>query len=282
MNPPIYDAIVIGAGQAGLSISYQLMKYNLNHVVFEQGKIGESWRSQRWESFRLNTANKLNILPGQENIFPDPEGFSSAPEFVSFLEGYSKTFKLPVVENCRVLSLEKVQASNYFSVCVSENDSVKYYRGKLVIVASGAQNGKNIPPFAKNISPAVIQLHACDYRKASFLPDGAVLVVGSAQSGVQVAEDLIEAGRKVFISTSKVARVPRRYRGKDIVDWLLMTGFYDVRTVDVTDPQVLMMRQPQISGTGVRGHTLSLQLLARNGAVILGKIKDAYDLKGFL
>jgi putative flavoprotein involved in K+ transport len=107
------------------------------------------------------------------------------------------------------------------------------------------------------------------------IPDGAVLVVGSAQSGMQIAEDLINRGRKVFISTSQVSRVPRRYRGKDIVDWLVLTGFYDIQTIDITDPRLLAMKQPQVSTVGLRGHTLSLQALARNGAVILGKTEAA-------
>ena len=114
------------------------------------------------------------------------------------------------------------------------------------------------------------------------LPEGSVLVVGSAQSGVQIAEDLIENGRKVFISTSQVGRVPRRYRGKDIVDWLILTGFNDVRTSEITDHKIFAMKQPQASGVGIRGHTLSLQALARNGAVILGKIESANAANVFI
>jgi putative flavoprotein involved in K+ transport len=275
MNNPFLDIIVIGAGHAGLSISYYLKKFNLNHIVFNQGRIGESWRNQRWDSFKLNTPNKVNLLPGQENIFSDAEGFSSVSDFVSFLESYSKTFQLPVVEKCEVKSVENIPDSKEFSVHVSENGSTRYYRCKQVVVASGGQNKKNIPSFAENISPEIIQIHVSEYRNASLLPEGSVLVVGSAQSGVQVAEDLINMGRKVFISTSKVGRVPRRYRGKDIVDWLMITGFFDLETINVTDPQIFMARQVQISGVGVRGHTSSLQALARNGAVILGKIENA-------
>ncbi len=275
MNASVLDVIVIGAGQAGLSISYHLKDLHLDHIVFEQAVIGNSWRNQRWDSFKLNTSNKFNLLPGQEDFFSDAEGFSSASDFAYLLQDYSRKFDLPVIENSRVLSLEYVSRPKYFSVCVSENDSVKYYLSKQVVIASGGQNNKNIPSFAKNISEEVIQLHACEYRNTSLLPEGAVLIVGSAQSGVQIAEDLIESGRKVFISTSQVARVPRRYRGKDIVDWLMLTGYNEVRTTDVTDHQILKMKQPQVSGVGVRGHTASLQSLARKGVVILGKIETA-------
>ncbi len=219
------------------------------------------------------------MLPGQENIFADADGFSSASDFVYLLQDYCKKFDLPVIENSRVLSVEYVSGSKYFSVCVSENGSAKYYLSKQVVIASGGQNIKNIPFFAKKISEEVLQLHACEYRNISLLPEGAVLIVGSAQSGVQIAEDLIESGRKVFISTSQVARVPRRYRGKDIVDWFMLTGFNEVRTTDVADHQILTMKQPQASGVGVRGHTVSLQSLARKGVVILGKIETADPAK---
>jgi putative flavoprotein involved in K+ transport len=182
---------------------------------------------------------------------------------------------LPVLENCEVLSVEKVPGSSDFSICVSENNSYGFYRSKQIVVASGAQNKKRMPSYAKNIPPEIFQVHTGEYRNDSLLPDGAVLVVGSAQSGMQITEDLISRGRKVFISTSQVSRVPRRYRGKDIVDWLVLTGFYDMQTIDVTDPRLLAMKQPQVSTVGLRGHTLSLQALARNGAVILGKTEVA-------
>jgi putative flavoprotein involved in K+ transport len=275
MNTSVLDVIVIGAGHAGLSVSYQLKKLHLAHIVFEKGKIGDTWRNQRWDSFRFNTTNRVNLLPGQANIFSEAEGFCSAPEFVDSLDGYARTFQLPVVENCKVLSVEKIPDLNEFQVAVSENGSAKYYRSKQIVVASGGQNIKNIPLFAGNISPEILQLHTSEYRNSSLLPEGSILVIGSAQSGVQVAEDLIDNGREVFISTSRVTRVPRRYRGSDIVDWLILTGFYDTQTNDVSDSQILEMKFPQISGTGLRGHTLSLQSLAQKGVVVLGKTGNA-------
>ena len=189
MNASVLDVIVIGAGHAGLSISYHLKKLHLDHIVFEQAEIGNSWSNQRWDSFKLNTPNKFNLLPEQENNFADAEGFSSASDFVCVLQDYCKKFDLPVIEKSRVLSVEYVSGSKYFSVCVSENGSAKYYLSKQVVIASGGQNNKNIPSFAKNISKEVLQVHACEYRNTSLLPEGAVLIVGSAQSGVQIAED---------------------------------------------------------------------------------------------
>ncbi len=282
MNTSVLDVIVIGGGHAGLSISYHLKKLNLSHIVFEQRKIGSTWRSQRWDSFKLNTPNKINLLPGQENIFPDPEGFSSATEFVSFLERYSEEFQLPLIESSRVLSVESVTDPKGFSVRISENGYEKNYRTRQIVVASGSQNIMIKPSFSGNISPVILQLHASEYKNGSLLPDGGVLVVGCAQSGIQIAEDLIDKGRNVFISTSQVSRMPRRYRGKDITDWLILTGFFDQRTTEVTDSRILGMKQPQVSTVGPRGHTVSLQSLARKGATILGKTEFTDSTTAFL
>jgi putative flavoprotein involved in K+ transport len=278
MIESLLDVIVIGAGHAGLSISYYLKQGNLNHIVFEQAKIGDSWRNQRWDTFKLNSPNKTNLLPGQKKALFDDDSFSTATEFVSLLEDYSVKFRLPVNENCRVLSVEKVPGKKDFSVRVGSNGSERYYQSRQVVIASGSQNKKMIPSFAKNISPEIHQLHSCEYRNPTLLPVGNVLVVGSGQSGMQIAEDLIENGIKVFISTSRVPRVPRRYRGKDILEWLAITGFLDLRTADVTDPGILKIKQPQVSTTGLKGHTLSLQGLAKRGAFIVGKAGSAHDM----
>ena len=282
MNASILDVIVVGAGHAGLSISYHLKDHHLSHLVLEKSRIGDTWHNQRWDSFKLNTPNKWNLLPGQENMFSDPDGFCSAPDFAAFLERYYVKFQLPVIENCEVLSVECVPESNEFSVHASENGNAKNYRCKQIVIASGGQNIKSFPSFARNIPPEIVQLHTNEYRNASALPDGAILVIGSAQSGAQIAEDLIVDDRKVFISTSQVPRVPRRYRGKDIVDWLVLSGFYDLQKNDVTDPLILKMKQPQVSTVGLQGHTLSLQGLAHNGAVILGKTENTNGAVIFL
>jgi putative flavoprotein involved in K+ transport len=269
------DVIVVGAGHAGLSISYYLKQLGLSHLVFERGKVGDSWSNQRWDSFRLNTPNRVNLLPGLENKFQDGDGYCSASDFVNLLDSYRATFNLPVIENCEVVAIKKKSGSQEFSVQVIENNLDKIYTCRKVVVASGGQNKPYIPFFSSEVNPQITQLHAAGYRNESLLPPGAVFVVGSAQSGVQIAEDLLLAGRHVFLSTSKVGRACRRYRGRDIVDWLLLTGYFDVRTSEIPLQQIRQERQPQISGTGIRGHTLSLQLLAKMGAVILGKAENA-------
>jgi len=144
-----------------------------------------------------------------------------------------------------------------------------------VIIASGVANEKKIPLFSNKISAAIQQIHSSEYRNPSQLPEGAVLVTGGAQSGVQIAEDLADAGRKVFLSTSMVARIPRHYRGKDCMDWLNAMKFFDIRTEDITDPVMLSMKPPQLTGTGNGKHTISLQSLAKKGVTLLGKMEKA-------
>jgi putative flavoprotein involved in K+ transport len=273
MPDPSFDVAVIGAGQAGLAISYLLTQYGMRHIVLERERIGESWRTQRWNSFALNSPNRFNVLPGDVYDGANPDGFDSAPGFVSYLEGYANRWQLPVQEHARVVSVER-NSSGYHVTSV-RHGTTRRYDCRKVVVTSGAMNAPRIPSYAKEISPDVRQYHTGTYRASSELPDGAVLVVGSAQSGIQVAEDLIQAGRRVYLSTSAVGRAPRRYRGKDILDWLLKVGFYDLKTEDVTDPREFDQKPPQISGVGPLGHTLSLQSLAGKGAVIIGKIDSA-------
>lgn len=277
MEKHLLDVAVIGAGHAGLAISYHLKQNGLAHRVFERGRIGEVWRSQRWDTFTLNSSNKNNQLPGYSYSGNNPEAFCTAREFVAILEDYASQFQLPVQEHSHVISVEKEDDEQLFTITISENEAIKKYRSKQIVVTSGSQNEKKIPSFAANISPDILQLHTMEYRSASQLPDGAVLVAGSAQSGCQIAEDLNDAARKVYLSTSMVGRLPRRYRGRDIIDWLLQMGFFNLRTETVMDPSVLAMRVPQISGVGPLGHTLSLQSLARGGATILGKMENADD-----
>lgn len=267
------DVAVIGGGPAGLSTSYFLNHYGLHHVVLERGRIGESWLTQRWNSFVLNSPNKYNVLPGDIYRGAHPDGFDTAKDFVAYLRSYARRFHLPVQEQSRVVSVER--NSSTYRITALLNNTTQQYTSRQVVVASGALNERRLPSFAMRISPNIQQIHASEYRSPGGLPDGAVLVIGSAQSGLQVAEDIIDSGKKVYLSTSAVARVPRRYRGKDIFEWLIKVGFFDVRTEDITDPREFEQRQPQVSGVGPFGHTQSLQFLARKGAVIIGTIDGA-------
>ena len=267
-----HEVIVIGGGHAGLSISYFLKIRDIDHVVLERGKIGESWRSQRWHSFVLNTPNWMSILPGSSYKGKNPDGFFSVRDFIRSLDAYAGHFSLPIQEHSNVVECTQDEDTEQFLLTVLENGETRHYRANQLVIASGTMNEKRLPSFASDIPQDILQVHTTEYKEAAQLPNGAVLVVGSAQSGTEIASDLLDAGRQVYLSTSKVPRVPRRYRGRDIMDWLNAINFLDMPTNAVRDPQVLEIKQPQVSGVGMYGRTVSLQSLAQRGAVILGKL----------
>jgi putative flavoprotein involved in K+ transport len=275
MNERFTDVIIVGAGHAGLCASYYLQQAGVDHVVFERGKVGESWRSQRWDSFVLNTANKFNGLPGAAYEGDEPDGFAAATTYVAALDAYVQRYRLPVQEYSRVLAIDKPGSDVFFHVTVLRQNTLYHYRCKQVIIASGIANEKSIPALATAIDKNILQLHAGEYRNPDQLPQGAVLVAGSAQSGCQVAEDLADAGRKVFLSTSMVARLPRRYRGKDIMEWLSTMRFFDMRVEDLEDPSGMHMKAPQLTGRDGGQRSISLQSLAKRGITILGKMEKA-------
>ncbi|GAB3049457.1 flavin-containing monooxygenase [Spirosoma pulveris] len=271
MVKPLLDVIVVGAGHAGICVSYYLTKQGVPHLVFEQGRIGETWRSQRWDSFKMNSANKLNLLPQQTPYFEDPDAFAGAAEFALALETYAHQEQLPVKEYCPVMAVHTDQEQAIFRVTVSEEGKETAYLSRRLVIASGGQNRISVPDLANHLAKSVLQLHASEYKNAHQLPAGNVLVVGSGQSGTQITQDLLRSGRHVFLSTARVGRIPRRYRGRDIFDWLVKIGFYNTPTEEVTDPSLLTVKNPQVSGAGDRGKTSSLQSLARSGAIILGR-----------
>jgi putative flavoprotein involved in K+ transport len=267
------EVVVIGAGHAGLAASYFLRAHGIDHVVFERGRIGESWHSQRWDSFTLNTPNWCSLLPGEELDGRDPDAFMSGRQFIDALDAYAARLQLPVRENAGVVALERALDGDGFLVRVRDGCGEATWHCKQAVIASGIMSRPKWPAIGARVTDGVRQLHAADFRSADALPEGGVLVVGSGQSGCQITEDLVDAGRTVYLATSRVGRAPRRYRGKDVFYWLSVTGILDVPTEAVADPAMLVAPQPQVSGTGPRGHSVSLQQLHRRGVTILGRLE---------
>jgi putative flavoprotein involved in K+ transport len=266
MNPvQKVDTLVIGAGQAGLAMSRWLQKHDVAHAVLERGRVGESWRNQRWNSFHLNTPNVVNVLPDDSYEGGEAFGFVGHKSLVAYFESYRERYGLPVEEGVEVRAVRRVDDG--FEV--EAGGTVRRCRN--VVLCNGDQNSPRTPSLAEKIPSHVTQLHTADYRESEQLPVGAVLVVGSGQSGVQVVEDLLGSGRTVYLSTSAVGRAPRRYRGKDIFEWMQIAGLIEQRPEDLQDPSEVHARQPQVSGTR-GGHTVSLQQLARDGARLLGRL----------
>jgi putative flavoprotein involved in K+ transport len=253
------DTLVIGAGQAGLGVSRELRARGVEHLVLERGRIGESWRSQRWDSFALNTPAWMNRLPG--GAAPArPDEFPSAPEFVLELQRYAFCQRLPVREGVTVRAV-----SRRAGALRVETDQGAY-RARAVVLAGGSSSVPQAPAVATGLSRSVHQVHTAAYRAPDALPAGGVLVVGGGQSGVQIAEDLLRAGREVYLATSAVGRLPRRYRGRDAFAWLADDGFFDE-----PPDRAMPGPSPQISGTA-GGHTLSYQHLRTLGAVLVGGV----------
>ena len=260
------EVVVVGAGQAGLAVSYYLQAYGVEHVVLERGRVGESWRSARWDSFTLVTPNWMNRLPGYRLAAGAAREFLPRDTAVRLLDGLARG--LPVQAGTEVLSVD-VGDGGYDVVTGAGR-----MKARAVVVASGGQRRPVIPRLSAALPADIHQLHAGDYRRPDALPPGAVLGVGSGQSGMQIATDLAAAGREVLLATSQVPRVPRRYRGRDCHEWGVELGLYDQPAEAVTDPAEFRRPHPMLSGAH-GGQTLSYQQLARDGVRLLGRLAGA-------
>jgi putative flavoprotein involved in K+ transport len=255
---PSVGVAVVGAGPAGLAASSRLAGSGCSHVVLERGRIGWSWRSQRWDSFRLNTPRWANRVPGR-HLEGEPGSFASAPMLVAALERFAE--ELPVVERAEVFSARRTGRGWRLDT------SYGALTAGAVVVASGFQNVPRRPAYAEALPAEIQQLHVADYRRPGEVED--VLVVGGGQSGVQIADDLLEAGKRVYLSTSRVGRLPRRYRGRDASEWMRESGQLDL-PAEQADPATVRAIPPQVSGVG-GGRTVSYQQLASRGATLLGR-----------
>jgi putative flavoprotein involved in K+ transport len=218
-----YPVIIIGGGQAGLSVSYCLKQRGIEHIIFEKHTIGHEWRSRRWDSFCLVTPNWQCQLPGYPYPGNDPNGFMAKDEIVKYLQGYAASFNPPIKEEVTVTKVSQME-TGLFAVSTSIGE---YTADRVVIAVSGYHTPK-IPRLAERLPTSIYQLHSSAYQHPESLPAGSVLVVGTGQSGCQIAEDLHLAGRQVHLCVGGAPRSPRMYRGKDAVEWLDRMGYYDL------------------------------------------------------
>lgn len=267
----VFETIIIGGGQAGLAMSYCLKERGHEHIVLEQAKQpANAWRNGRWDSFTLVTPNWSVQLPGGPYRGEEPNGFMSRSEVVAYLEGYIDQFQLPVKFQTRVHEVSsKPDGDGYL---VKAGDDI--FEASNVVVATGMFQGPKIPTFSASIPAQIEQVHSGQYRNPEALSPGAVLVVGSGQSGAQIAEELYKHGRKVYLSIGSAGRGPRCYRGKDIYEWLSSMSSSGGRTVDqLPSPRAKFMGSPHVSGTN-GGHSLNLHQFARDGVVLLGRLQS--------
>jgi putative flavoprotein involved in K+ transport len=271
--PAHADTVVVGAGHAGLVMSHHLSRAGRNHVVLERRtSLGGSWQD-RWDDFRLVTPNWTVSFPGQPYDGPHPDDFMTRDEVVRRVAGYAATIDAPVLVDVEVSRLAR-SSENGFQL----ETSAGVIASKEVVVATGSYHIPRIPALATGLPAAIGQLHTHAYRNEASLRPGGVLVVGSGQSGVQIAEELRDAGRSVYLSVGSAPRVPRRYRGRDIFRWLADVATLGPKlgiglpTVDtLPDPRLRFAANPHLSGHG-GGHETNLRRLAAEGITLVGRI----------
>lgn len=262
------DIVIIGAGQAGLGLSYCLTERGVDHVILERGEIGRAWREDRWDSFCLVTPNWSITLPGAEYAGDDPNGFMDRDDFVEHLEAWAKSFNAPVRTGVDVSHVDEIDGG--FRLETSDGQM----EARRVVLACATHQHPRMPDFATAVVRRIQQIHVAEYRSPERLAPGAILVVGSGQSGCQIAEELNRAGRKTVLAVGDTGRLPRHYRGRDCIDWQKDMGLLD-RTPDMLDDPAHRFRgDPHLSGAR-GGHTLSLHTLVADGVQLIGRIAGA-------
>lgn len=261
------NTIVVGAGQAGLAVSHELTREGVEHVVLERDHIGEGWR-KRWSSFCLVTPNWSVQLPGYPYDRDDPDGFMPRDEIVAYLERYAASFSAPVREGVRITQLTSSEGDG-FVVGTDDGD----YRAKSLVLATGAFQRPHRPAGADTLPKNLLQIDIDGYKSPSELPPGDVLIIGSGQTGCQLAEELHEAGRRVVLACGRAPWGPRRIGDHDLFWWLVESGFLDARS-ETLPPEARLLAN--IIATGhAGGHDLSLRILGALGVTLTGRFLGA-------
>jgi putative flavoprotein involved in K+ transport len=235
-------------------------------VVIERGEVANTWRNERWDSLRLLTPNWQSRLPGFRYDGDDPDGFMTMPEVIGFIEGYAKHIEAPVRTHTTVTSVRPNQAG--YEVVTEEG----IWEAPTVVLATGGFNLASVPPLAGLMPQLVKSITPLQYRRPELLPEGEALVVGASATGIQIAEEVHASGRPVTLAVGEHVRLPRVYRGKDIMWWLERTGVLDERWDEVDDlVRARNIPSPQLVGTPER-RTLDLNALSGQGARLVGRV----------
>jgi putative flavoprotein involved in K+ transport len=263
------EVAIVGGGQAGLATSWYLSQAGVDHVVLEAGRVAETWRSRRWDSFCLVTPNMSVRLPGATYSGPDPDGFMSRAELVAFFESWVASFDPPLNEKSHVGHVE-ADSNGRFLLSLDG----RQMHARTVVVASGSYHKAHRPAGAESLPATLHQVLAEDYGSPAKLPPGNVLIVGSGQTGCQLAEELHEAGRKVFLACGRCPWIPRRLDGHDLVWWLIESGFMDRTPDKLPSPAARLVGNPQATGHG-GGRDLHYRTLHELGVELLGRFVGA-------
>jgi putative flavoprotein involved in K+ transport len=263
------DVVIVGAGQAGLAVSRELTQAGVAHVVLERGRVGQIWRG-RWDSFCLVIPNWFLQLPGHPYDGNDPDGFMPRDEVVAYLEGYAAAFDAPVREGIQVTALRPGRDGGFHL-----ETSAGEILARTVVLSTGAYQRPHRPAGADTLPEDLDQIDAEDYRNPAELPRGPVLVVGSGQSGCQIAEELHQVGREVFLACGRAPWFPRRLGDRDLAWWALETGFLDAPLSSLPSPAARLAANVQATGAG-GGHDLHYRTLRKLGVTLLGRFLGAH------
>lgn len=262
------DALIIGAGQAGLAVSHELARHGVDHVVLERGRVGQSWR-ERWESFCLVTPNWSVQLPDAAYGGDDPDGFMPRDEIVAYLEDYATRSGARVREGVTVNAVE-AGATEGFVARTSAGD----VQARRVVVATGAYQRPHRPAGSESLPDGLVQIDLDGYHSPAALPPGPVLIVGSGQSGCQLAEELREAGREVILACGKAPWAPRRIGEHDMFWWIAESGFLDATMASLPSPNARLAANVLATGHG-QPHDLDLRTLRAMGVTLVGHFLGA-------
>ncbi len=267
-----YPVIIIGGGQAGLSVSYCLKQRGIEHTIFEKQSIGHEWRSRRWDTFCLVTPNWQCQLPGYPYSGNDPYGFMPRDEIVKYLEDYAASFNPPIEEGVTVSKVSQTEAG-LFAVSTSIGE---YTAARVIIAVSGYHTPK-IPRLAERLPDSIYQIHSSTYKNPESLLAGSVLVVGTGQSGCQIAEDLHLAGTQVHLCVGGAPRAPRLYRGKDAVEWLDKMGYYDISIDEHPKKETARSNTNHYLTGRDGGREIDLRKFALSGMKLHGRLQSIND-----
>jgi putative flavoprotein involved in K+ transport len=270
MQPTHHPVLIVGGGQAGLSMSYFLRHAGIDHVVIEKHRALHAWRDHRWDSFCLVTPNWQCQLPGHEYRGSDPHGFMKKDEIIDYLASFQRMVAPPLREGVAVLRVAPL-AGGGFGVRTSAGECT----ADQVVVASGGYHLPIVPRMAERLPGNILQVHSEQYRNSESLPPGAVMVVGSGQSGAQIAEDLHLAGRKVFLAVGNAPRCARFYRGKDVVDWLAEMQYYDMPVNEHPLREGVRDNTNHYVTGRDGGRDIDLRRFAAEGMELFGVLRDA-------
>jgi putative flavoprotein involved in K+ transport len=263
--------VVIGAGHAGLAASRFLSDRSIDHVLLERGEVANSWRRERWDSLRLLTPNWQSRLPGHSYDGPDPDGYMSVGEVVEFISRFATVSRAPVRTGTTVTSVTRMDDG--YHVATSNGD----IQCRCLVIASGACNVPIVPTLRSAVPSPVAHFTPFDYRNPGSLPDGGVLVVGASATGVQLAAEIHGSGRPVTLSVGEHVRMPRTYRGRDVLWWMDQSGVWNQRYDEIDDlTRARRLPSPQLVGTSERT-TLDLNALSATGVELVGRLSAMRD-----